>query len=98
MRKRTRNHWPKGTWMELQSKEMLRLLLQQRDASYRWLADASGVSPGFISHLTAGRKKSCTPAVAERIAFSLGVPVTVLFKPSVSTTTNQDAAYKGKAA
>ncbi len=86
---RTRNRWPKGTWMELQSTEMLRLLIKQRGCSYRELADAVGVSHGFISHLAAGRRKSCPPDGAERIAFWLGVPVTVAFKPSVTIATSR---------
>jgi transcriptional regulator with XRE-family HTH domain len=49
------------------------------------LADYANCSKGFISHLLSGRRSSCTPLLAERIARSLHVPVEVLFEPKQST-------------
>lgn len=83
----TRIRWPKGTWMTLTSAETLRALMTQHGVSYSDLALAADVSKGFISHLVKGRKKTCTPAVADRIARRLLVPLSVLFvaSPSIAT-------------
>lgn len=72
--------------MRLTSAATLRALMQQKAVSYSDMALAAGRSKGFISHLTAGRKKTCTPQVAERIARRLDVPLAILFVPSTSTT------------
>lgn len=90
----TRTRWPKGAWMKLQSKDTLKALIKQRGLSYAELADAVKVSKGFISHLTAGRKTTCTPRVAERISLFLDVPLTVLFVPSVPTSASQNVTER----
>lgn len=77
--------WPKGTWMRLQSPDTLRALMAQRNFSMERLARYSGCSKSMVSHLTSGRKATCTPALAERIAEALEVPVTILFVPHPST-------------
>lgn len=81
-----RRRWPKGTWMKLQSRDILRSLMEdeRRNFSMSKLARYSGCSKSFISHLLAGRKTSCTPELAERIAEALDVPVTLLFVPGES--------------
>ena len=79
-----RVRWPKGSWMKLASPDTLRALMIQRGFSYDRLARYAGCSKGFISHLTSGRKSTCTPALAENIAEALDVPLSVLFVPSVS--------------
>jgi transcriptional regulator with XRE-family HTH domain len=56
----------------------------RRNFSMARLARYSGCSKSFISHLVAGRKTTCTPELAERIAEALEVPVTLLFVPSES--------------
>ena len=71
--------------MKLRSPETLRALMNQYDISLGLLADYSGCSKGFISHLLAGRRSSCTPILADRIARSLHVPTTVLFEAKQST-------------
>lgn len=72
--------------MRLISGGTLRALMEQKGVSYADMALAAGCSKGFVSHLAKGRKKTCTPAVAERIARRLDVPLTLLFVPSTSTT------------
>jgi transcriptional regulator with XRE-family HTH domain len=78
--------WPKGTWMRLRSADTLRALMKQSDMSLKQLADYVGCSKGFISHLLAGRRTSCLPKTAERIAGVLHVPLEVLFEPKMSTS------------
>jgi transcriptional regulator with XRE-family HTH domain len=77
----SRKRWPKGTWMRLTSATTLKALLDQRGMSLGRLARYSGCDKSFISHLTAGRRRSCTPALAERIAEALEVPLSLLFMP-----------------
>lgn len=78
--------WPKGTWMKLQSEATLRALMAQRHFSMERLARYSGCSKSFISHLTSGRKSTCSPELAERIAEALEVPLELLFVSHVSAT------------
>lgn len=66
--------------MRLRSSDTLRALLEQEGLSIGGLAQEAQCSKGFISHLLAGRRTSCTPALGVRIAGALGVPVTVLFE------------------
>jgi transcriptional regulator with XRE-family HTH domain len=67
--------------MRLTSATTLRALLDQRDMSLGRLARYAGCDKSFISHLTAGRRRSCTPPLAERIAEALEVPLALLFVP-----------------
>lgn len=85
----TRKRWPKGAWMKLASAATLTALMDQRDMSMGTLARYAGCSKGFISHLTSGRRRTCTPGLAERIAEALTVPVEVLFVPSTAITGRQ---------
>lgn len=71
--------------MQLNSTETLKALMSQRNYSHERLARYAGCSRGFISHLTAGRKPSCSADLAERIAEALDVPLAVLFVPGDST-------------
>lgn len=79
---------PKGTWMKLRSAELLRAFVGPEDSkkmSARRLARATGVTPGFINHLTSGRRSSCLPVTADRIAQVLDVPTEVLFEERLTT-------------
>lgn len=87
----TRKRWPKGAWMRLASAATLSALMGQRDLSMGTLARYAGCSKGFISHLTSGRRRTCTPELAERIAEALQVPLEVLFVPSVASAEQQNA-------
>lgn len=84
--------------MRLADADMLRALMRRRGVSYADLARSAGVSKGFISHLTAGRKKTCTPRVALRIAERLDVDLEFLFVPSISSAEGQDANFQKRAA
>lgn len=60
--------------------------IDPRKTTQRSLARRVGVSQAFISYLASGKRNSCTPEVAERIAEVLGVDVTVLFDPEDATS------------
>lgn len=76
--------------MRLKSADVLRALMQQDDISLADLAHYAGCSKGFISHLLAGRRSSCTAELGERLARALHVPVTVLFDVKVSPSTGTE--------
>lgn len=92
----TKRRWPKGTWMRLTSADTLKALMGQKNISHERLARYVGCSRGFISHLTAGRKPSCSAELAERIVEALDVPLQVLFVPSDSTDGRSFPKYKGR--
>lgn len=83
-----KRRWPKGTWMKLTSAETLRALMAQRGFSLERLARYAGCSKSFVSHLTSGRKSSCTPLLAENIAEALEVPLSILFVPTDASGTS----------
>jgi transcriptional regulator with XRE-family HTH domain len=75
--------------MKLRSAELLRAFVgpeESKKLSARRLSRTVGVSAGFINHLTAGRKNSCLPETADRIAQALGVPTDVLFEERLTTS------------
>lgn len=89
--------WPKGTWMRLQSPDTLKALMAQRHFSMERLARYSGCSKSMVSHLTSGRKTTCTPELAERIAEALEVPLAILFVPNGTTDRSQTVGTTRKA-
>lgn len=91
-----RKRWPKGTWMRLTSPETLRVLMKDRNCSQERLARYVGCSKSFISHLTSGRKGSCSSELADRIAEALNLPTEVLFVPGDSTDGRSFPKYKGR--
>lgn len=107
MMRKTRRTWPKGTYMKVSKDRLRVYLLDQDDMkniyagredkvdagkmSQRLLAEKAGVDPSFINHLTSGRRNSCTPERAERIAEALGVPVRALFDVLMTNATSQTA-------
>jgi plasmid maintenance system antidote protein VapI len=81
--------------MKLASAEVLRAFVgpeENKKTSGRKLARAAGCHPSFIDHLLAGRKSSCTPVMAARISEVLGVPVEVLFVPSIPSSKRQSTS------
>lgn len=82
--------WPRGTWMRLHSGDTLRALMKQKHIGLDRLSRSVGCSRGFISHLTSGRRTSCRPITAQRIAETLDVPLEILFdvRESTSGTSN----------
>ena len=86
----SRKRWPKGTWMQLTSRDTLKALIEQRGFSYERLARYAGCSKSFISHLVKGRKSTCTPELAARIAEALSVPLPILFVERASAGSGQN--------
>lgn len=84
--------------MRLANPATLAALMDQRDMSMGTLARYAGCSKGFISHLVAGRRRTCTPPLAERIAEALSVPLEVLFVPSVASDERRSGKQKVTAA
>jgi len=84
--------------MKLTSADTLRALMAQKQVSYADLAATAEVSKGFISHLTSGRKNTCTPKVADRIVRRLDIPLQVLFMPSAPSTAGRSIPVKKVAA
>jgi transcriptional regulator with XRE-family HTH domain len=60
--------------------------MEQYNFSLGRLARYADCSKGFISHLLSGRRSSCTPALATRIAEALNVPLEVLFDAKATPT------------
>jgi plasmid maintenance system antidote protein VapI len=89
----TRKRYPKGTWMRLKSGKILRGQMDVKHLSNEDVARHAGVGRTFISALVNGRRTSCTPQVAVRIAERLEVHLDVLFVPRVSADSGRkDAA------
>lgn len=82
--------------MRLTSAETLRVLMKDRNYSHQRLARYAGCSKSFISHLTSGRKASCSSELADRIAEALNLPTEVLFVPGDSTDGRSFPKYKGR--
>lgn len=72
--------------MELHNREGLVERMAEKKFSLERLARYAGCSKGMVSHLTAGRRKTCSPVLAENIVEALDVPFSFLFVPRVSTT------------
>jgi transcriptional regulator with XRE-family HTH domain len=84
-----KRRWPKGTWMRLASPDTLKALMAQRNFSLDRMARYAGCSKGMISHLTSGRKRSCSADLAINIAEALEVPLEILFVPMMATASAQ---------
>lgn len=80
---RPKRRWPKGTWMQLIDKDILKLHMEHKGFSAARLAQYANCSRGMIFHLTSGRKRSCSDDLAERISEALGVPSAALFVANV---------------
>lgn len=90
--------WPKGTWMRLTSGKILRALMDAKHLSNADVALSARVGRTFISALVNERRTSCTPAVAERIAGRLEVPLEVLFVPKASAVSGRSDKPREKVA
>ncbi|WP_146843036.1 helix-turn-helix domain-containing protein [Cellulomonas composti] len=84
--------------MRLTSPETLRALIRQRGFSYEQLARYAGCSKSFVSHLTSGRKSTCTPKLAVRLAEALAVPTEILFVASASAVSGRSINQRAKVA
>ena len=76
--------------MKLTSVDNLLGLMERKDFTQARLARYAGVSRQFIWQVVTGKKSTMTPRVAENIAEALGVPVGMLFVPSVASKTDQN--------
>lgn len=81
--------------MRLNSADTLIALMKQRGYSHARLGRYAGCSSGFISHLTKGRKSSCSAELAERIAEALDVPSELLFTRGHSLDGRSSPKHKG---
>jgi transcriptional regulator with XRE-family HTH domain len=81
--------------MTLTSVDILRAFMKERDFNQARLARYAGCSRQFIWQLLQGEKKSMTPKIAMNIAEALGVPLQVLFVPSVAS--GDDRSVKSEA-
>lgn len=101
-----RKTWPRGTWMRLRDRALLRALVgpePTKRMTAATLADYVGVHASFISHLLADpsrpySRNGCKPKTAERIAEVLGVPLDLLFVANVPSDTTSRAKHREAAA
>jgi len=91
-----RKRWPKGTWMRLKSGNLLRELMNTKGLSNADVALHAKCGRTWISALVNERRTSCTPAVAQRIAERLEVPVELLFDPRPSAPSGRSAKPQPK--
>lgn len=84
--------------MKLRSGKTLRALMEQNGKSFADVGRYATCDRSFIWQLVTERRTTCKPAVAERIADLLGVPLDVLFVPSTSTTGGQIPAQQRRTA
>ncbi|WP_368660393.1 helix-turn-helix domain-containing protein [Kocuria sp.] len=69
----------KGKWMELIDPGALRGHMEHRGIPQARLADYAGCSRQFIYQLLNGRRKSCTPRLAQAIEEVLNAPQGSIF-------------------
>jgi plasmid maintenance system antidote protein VapI len=75
--------------MRLKSGKMLRGQMDIKRLSNADVALSAGVGRTFISALVNGRRSSCTPLVAQRIAERLEIPLELLFDPKGSAASGR---------
>ena len=78
--RRTRRNWKVGTDMRMRDPELFKALMASRDLTVRELADLAKCSPAMIGFLRTGAKTGTVPALSERIAGALRVPLEVLYE------------------
>ena len=85
-----RRRWPRGTYMRIKSGKLLDQMMTTRGVSNHDVGLAAGQHRSLISALRNERRKTCTPATAERIAGYFQVPVELLFEPRTSADSGQN--------
>lgn len=75
--------------MKLIDKDILKLYMEHKGFTHQRLATYAQCSRAMVSHLTSGRKTSCTEPLAIRIAEALRVPVEALFVANVPSVPRQ---------
>lgn len=84
--------------MRLHSGDTLKALMKQKNIGLDRLSRSVGCDRSFISHLTSGRRTSCKPITAQRIAETLDVPLEILFDARASTSDTLNDKNKAPAA
>ena len=87
-----------GLDVRLHSAQSLAAWMTFRDISVRDLALRTGVSRSTIGHLRSGRRSTCSPALAKRIAKVLDVPVSALFAPRALRVARKPASASSRKA
>ncbi|AMS03676.1 HTH DNA-binding protein [Gordonia phage BetterKatz] len=74
-----------GVRLKSHARIVITAVMEQEGWSQARVAANARCSKAFVGHLISGRRDSCTPELAARIARSLGVSPRVLFAASVSS-------------
>jgi transcriptional regulator with XRE-family HTH domain len=84
-------HQPRrrGSWVRLNNREFLRVLIQDRKLSYRQIGDMAGCDRSMISQLVNGHRSTCTEDLARVIARILNVPLDLIFTPNPSAISSR---------
>jgi transcriptional regulator with XRE-family HTH domain len=98
IRGHARTRWPRGTYMKVRNPQVLKGLIQQKGLSYADVGRNTERDRTYIYQLASGRRSTCLPQVAVRIAQILDVPVDLLFEPRMSPVTGQSVDSRKKIA
>ena len=77
---------------------VIHALIDNSPHSYQAVADYVGCHKSMIGALATDPKKTCGPAIAQKLAVLLGVTVEVLFEPRLPTSERQNANQNRRAA
>lgn len=89
----TRPRWPKGAWMKPKC-QIIHAMLQNSPHSYKAVAGYLGCSKQMVGHLAKDPRKTCSPALASKLAVFLGVPVEAIFDVHVPTAASQNVQVR----
>ncbi|AXH47262.2 helix-turn-helix DNA binding domain protein [Gordonia phage DelRio] len=84
-----------GVRLKSHARIVITAVMEQEGWSQSVVADKAKCSKAFVGHLISGRRDSCTPELAARIARSLGVSPRVLFAASVSSDRQHNVNQRG---
>lgn len=85
-------HQPRmrGSWVRLRNREMFRILIKERNLSYRQIGDMANCHRSMISQLVNGHRGTCTEDLARVIARILNVPLDLIFEPNESAISSRN--------
>jgi DNA-binding XRE family transcriptional regulator len=89
----TRRRWPKGAWMKPKC-QIIHAMLANSPHSYAAVAGYLGCSKQMVGHLAKDPRKTCSPALASKLAVFLGVPVEAIFDVHVPSAASQSGAMR----
>ena len=81
-----------GLDVRLRSPQALATYMEFRGLSVRELAARAGAHRSTVGHLRSGKRDTCAPVLARRIAKILDVPTDVLFAPRVLRIARHNAS------